>query len=189
MSVILLPEMEPRDVTLLTLLSSVACASTISGESGIQASIKWPNDLMVSGKKIGGILTEVKTDPDRINAAIIGIGLNVNIGAEEFPDEIRTLATSFKAETGKDFSRSGIIVRILREMEYWFYVFKTDGRIPLLREWKKFSSTLGTEVRVATGRETIQGTAEDIDDEGMLIVRLSSGVKRRISAGDVTVLR
>jgi BirA family biotin operon repressor/biotin-[acetyl-CoA-carboxylase] ligase len=189
MSVILMPEIGPRDVTLLTLLSAVACVTAIIGESGIRASIKWPNDLMVSGKKIGGILTEVKTDPDRINAAIIGIGLNVNIEAAEFPDEIRALATSLKAESGRHFSRSGIIVRILREMEYWFHILKTDGRIPLLREWKRLSSTLGKEVMVATGSETIRGKAEDIDDEGMLIVRLSSGVKKRISAGDVTVLR
>lgn len=189
MSVILRPEMGPRDVTLLTLLSAVACAAAIRGESGIQASIKWPNDLMVSGKKIGGILTEVKTDPDRINLAIIGIGLNVNIEAAGFPKEIRDLATSLKAETGRRFPRSRIIVRILREMEYWFDVLETDGRKPLLAEWRRLSSTLGREVRVAAAGETIRGTAEEIDDEGMLIVRLASGVKKRISVGDVTVLR
>jgi BirA family transcriptional regulator, biotin operon repressor / biotin---[acetyl-CoA-carboxylase] ligase len=189
MSVILLPEIGPRDVTLLTLLSAVACAAAIRGESGIQASIKWPNDLMVSGRKIGGILTEVKTDPDRITLAIIGIGLNVNIGTAEFPEEIRALATSLKAETGRRFPRGGIIVHILKEIEYWCEVLKKDGRIPLLEEWKRLSSTLGKEVRVATASGTIQGTAEDIDDEGMLIVRLSSGEEKRISAGDVTVLR
>lgn len=189
MSVILKPEIEPRDATLLTILSAVACAVAVRGESGLQALIKWPNDLMVSGKKIGGILTEVKTDPDRINAAIIGIGINVNSEAPDFPEEIRTLATSLKGETGKHHSRSRIIVRVLREIEFWFRLLKRDGRIPLLREWKRLSSTLGKEVMVTTGNETISGTAEDIDDEGMLIMRLPSGAKKRISAGDLTVLR
>lgn len=189
MSVILKPEMAPRDATLLTVLSAVAGAVAIRGESGLQASIKWPNDLIVSGRKIGGILTEVRTDPDKINVAIIGIGINVNIEAAEFPDEIRTIGTSLKAETGQHYSRSRIIVRILREIESWFHILKKDGRVPLLQEWKRLSSTLGKEVKVTTGEEIISGTAEDIDDEGMLIMRLPSGIKRRISAGDLTELR
>ena len=189
MSVILKPEMEPRDATLLTILSAVACTVAIRAGSGVPVSIKWPNDLVVSGKKIGGILTEVKTGLNKINTAIIGIGLNVNLEPSEFPDEIKALATSLKAESGKHHARGKIIISILKEIEFWFYILKREGRVPLLEEWRRLSSTLGKEVVVTIGEDTVRGMAEDIDDEGLLILGLPSGLKKKISAGDISILR
>ncbi len=188
MSVILRPEIPPKDATLLTVLAAVASATALRDMTEIDFSIKWPNDLIVSGKKVGGILTEVRSEPDSIKIAIIGIGINVNIARKDFPDEIKSIATSVRGETGKYHSRSEIISRILNEFEGWYMTLVNIGREPLLEKWRQLSSTLGKEIEVTTSRETISGFAEDIDEEGMLIVKLRSGALKRISAGDIEVL-
>lgn len=189
MSIILKPEIEPKDATLLTVLTAVACAVALRKVSGLKITIKWPNDLMVSGKKIGGILTEVRSEPDRIKIAVIGIGINVNIESKDFPEKIQSIAASVKDETGKDYSRSEIIIQILREFEDLYKTFIKKGRSSLLKKWKELSSTLGKKVTIEVGKEIISGIAEDIDDEGMLILRTQSGGRRKISSGDVTILK
>jgi BirA family biotin operon repressor/biotin-[acetyl-CoA-carboxylase] ligase len=189
MSIILKPEIEPKDATLLTVLAAVACTVALRKTSGIKVSIKWPNDLMFSEKKIGGILTEVRSEPDKIKLAIMGIGINVNIEKKDFPSEIRSIATSIKAETGEFHSRSRLIIQILKEIEGWHMAFKKRGRRVLLKKWRQFSSTIGRKVRVTIGEKTVSGLAEDIDDEGMLILTLQSGGSKRISSGDIAYLR
>ena len=189
MSVILRPEVEPGDATLLTIMAAIACATAVRNTTGLQVKIKWPNDMMVSDKKLGGILTEIKSDPDRIILAVIGIGVNVNIRRRDFPPDVRPIATSIREKLGKMQSRTFIIAEILKEIERWYKVLIKDGREPLLVEWKRLSSTLGRKVKVIVGRETFTGIAEDIDEEGMLMLRLSSGVLKKISAGDLTTLR
>jgi len=109
MTVILRPDIEPKDATLITLMASVACALALRRVTGILIMIKWPNDLIASGKKIGGILTEMKTARTRVISAVVGIGINVNGDPDSFPEEIRGIATSVKNETGKPFSRETII--------------------------------------------------------------------------------
>jgi len=190
MSVIIRPEMEPKDATLLTIMSAVSCARAIGNSAGLEVKIKWPNDLMASGKKIGGILTEMKSDQDRIIFAVIGIGINVNSRLDTFPPDVRSIATSITEELGgKEFSRTLIAAEILKELEHWFKVLIKTGRPQLISEWKKLSSTLGKKVRVVSGKDTFTGIAEDIDDEGRLTLKLSSGILKTISAGDVTMLR
>jgi len=194
MSVILRPEIEPEDATLLTIMAAVACAQAIRNITGLKVKIKWPNDLMVSDKKLGGILTEMKSDPDRIIFAVIGIGINVNIRPRDFPPDLRPIATSIKEELDKIQSRTFIIAGILKELEQRYKSLIKNGRRPLLEEWKRLSSTLGRKVKVITGGKTFTGVAEDIDDKGMLILnliyeRLPSGVMKKISAGDLTMLR
>ncbi len=189
MSVIVRPGLEPKDATLLTIMAAIACATAIRNTTGLQVKIKWPNDLMVSDKKLGGILTEMKSDPDRIIFAVIGIGINVNMKRKSFPPEVQPIATSIKEELGRIQSRTFIIAEILKEIERWYKVLIRTGRSPLLDEWRRLSSTLGSKVKVTAGRDIFTGTAENIDDEGMLILRLPSGILKRISAGDLTVLR
>jgi len=201
MSVIVRPEIEPKDATLLTIMSAISCARAIrnstrneSFPTGLEVKIKWPNDLMVSERKLGGILTEMKSDQDRIVFAVIGIGINVNAHLDAFPSDVRAVAASVMEELGEkgysqEISRTLIIAEILNELERWFKVLIKGGRIQLINEWKKLSSTLGRKVKVVSGRDAISGIAEDIDDEGMLILRLPSGGLKKISAGDVTMLR
>jgi len=189
MSIAFKPKLDTREATMLTLLTAVACAHAIRKISGLQVSIKWPNDLILSGKKIGGILTEIRADIDKVNLAVIGIGINVNMGREDFTDEIRSLATSVKEESGNYCSRNELVIEVLRQMEHFYSMLMNMGKYPLLNEWKILSSTLGKSVKVVIGDETLIGLAEDIDDNGMLILKLDSGLRRQISAGDITLLR
>lgn len=190
MSVILRPEIEPKDATLLTIMTAVSCAKGVMKSTGLKAEIKWPNDLMISNKKLGGILTEMKSDPDGIVFAVIGIGINVNSKTtKDFPPDIQGIATSIREELGKIQSRTFIIAEILKEMEHWYKVLLTEGRKPLFDEWKRLSSTLGRKVKVTAGDNVFTGVAEDIDKGGMLILRLPSGILKKISSGDLTMLR
>jgi BirA family biotin operon repressor/biotin-[acetyl-CoA-carboxylase] ligase len=189
MSIILRPKIEPKDATLITIMAAVGCATALSRVTGLSVTIKWPNDLMVSDKKIGGILTELKTDPHRIIFAIMGIGINVNIDIDALPDDIRKIATSVKNEMGIPYSRTEIVAEILNEIDKWYRILNELGREKILSEWQKLTSTLGREVMVTIGKETFSGLAEAIDNEGMLILRLPSGVLKRISTGDLIELR
>lgn len=189
MSIILRPEIEPKDMTLITIMASVACATALRRATGLDISIKWPNDLMASDKKLGGILTELKTDQKRILFTIIGIGININIELDQFPDDVRKIASSIKNETGKPYSRENIVTEILNEMNKWYIILNTMEKETLLSAWQNLTSTLGRDVMVIVGQETYTGLAEAIDDEGMLILRLPSGELKRVSSGDLTVLR
>ncbi len=189
MSAVLYPSIALRDAPFLTVAAALACASSLRNKSGLKVSIKWPNDLMVCGKKIGGILTELKSGHGRIYCVVMGVGININSRLMDFPEELSSRVTSVKEETGKYFSRSIIIAEILNELERWYGNLQSGDRLPLLKEWKKLSSTLGNKVRVTLGSEILSGYAEDINERGMLILKLASGKRRIISAGDLTELR
>ncbi len=189
MSVILRPKMEIRDATLITIMAAVACATALRKATGLDVSIKWPNDLTVSGKKLGGILTDLKTEKGMIVAAIVGIGINVNSDTDTFPGEVNKIATSVKKETGNLYAREAITVAVLGEIDRWYTILQRADNNMLLSEWKRLNSTLGKQVAVTLGEETFNGVAEDIDDEGRLLLQLPSGEIKRISSGDLTVLR
>ena len=189
MSIVLRPNLDTRDATMLTLLAGVVCAHAIRKISRLPVLIKWPNDLILSGKKLGGILTEIRADIDKINLAVIGIGINVNMGSGDFTEEIRAIATSLQEESGEHTSRNELIIEILKQFEHFFGILMQKGKSSLLNEWRILSATIGREVKVVMGEETVTGFAEGIGDNGMLILRLRTGVQRQISAGDVTLLR
>lgn len=188
MSLIIRPDLEPKDTTMLTVLSAVAGAAAIERSCSVPVSIKWPNDLVVADKKLAGILTEVRADPDRVAVAVIGIGINVNISRGDFPESIRDIATSVSMVTGKNHSRNRIIIELLREFEQWYNVLKREGKQPLLDAWRNNSSTLGRKVSIAMRDISWTGIAEDIDDNGMLILKLRSGQKKTVSSGDISFL-
>jgi BirA family transcriptional regulator, biotin operon repressor / biotin---[acetyl-CoA-carboxylase] ligase len=188
MSLIIRPELEPRDTTMLTVLAAVAGAAALQRSCSISVSIKWPNDLVISNKKLGGILTEVRADPDRVALAVIGIGINVNIDKRGLPEIIRDIATSVSIETGKNHSRNEIIIQLLREFELWYSILKKEGKEPLLGAWRRNSSTLGRKVNVVMQDVSWSGVAEDIDHNGMLILKLRSGERKTISSGDISFL-
>jgi BirA family transcriptional regulator, biotin operon repressor / biotin---[acetyl-CoA-carboxylase] ligase len=160
MSLLLRPDLAPCDATMLTLLSAVASASAIKKISGLPVAIKWPNDLILSEKKVGGILTEIRADIDRVSLAVIGIGINVNTDKDDFTGGIDVIATSMKEETGKRFSRNELITEILKEFDRQYSRFKTEGKAPLLQEWKALSSTIGKKVKVSIADEILYGIAE-----------------------------
>lgn len=189
MSIILRPVILPRDAAMLTLMSAVACVTAIKRLSSVPASIKWPNDIMVSDRKLGGILTEMKADMDRIFHAVIGIGININLEASDMPDEIKAYATSIKNESGVAQSRTIVAIEIIKELDKWYNMLLISGKKPIADEWLKLSSTIGHAVKVTVGNNVFTGIAESIDDEGMLILKLPDNTLKKISAGDVTILR
>lgn len=189
MSIILRPMLLPKDATILTIMSSVACASAIRNLMSIPVSIKWPNDMLVSNKKLGGILTEIKSDMDRIHYAVLGIGINVNMDISEMPDELKPIATSIKNETGEAWLRSQVAVSVLKELDKWYDILSTIGKKPIIDEWLQLSSTIGQRVKITIGDNIFTGIAEGIDEEGMLILKLPDNSFKKISAGDVIHLR
>ena len=189
MSILLRPDIEPKDAPLLTIMAAIGCTIALRKATGLNVTIKWPNDLMVSDKKLGGILTEMRIVHKKIEYAITGIGINVNMDSNALPHVIKEVATSVKMETGKLHSRTKIIIEIMNEMDYWYRILKEERRQELLSQWKELTSTLGRKVEIILGKETLIGLAESIDAEGMLVLRLPSGALRVIRDGDLTILR
>lgn len=189
LSVILRPQLRPEEATLLTLLAGVACCEAVRGVTGLPVGIKWPNDLMLRGRKMGGILTELKTGSGSIQVAVIGIGINVNAREKDFPPELCDIATSVLIETGMEHDLERLAAEILNRIDAWYSTLLLDGRQPLINAWRGLSVTLGQRVRVVTGNESLVGTAEEIDELGRLILRLESGGTRAVHAGDLALLR
>jgi BirA family biotin operon repressor/biotin-[acetyl-CoA-carboxylase] ligase len=190
MSCILRPEMEPSEIPKITLLAAVAVAKAIRAVTGLPASIKWPNDILIDGKKVCGILTEMKAEQDRVAFIILGIGVNVNTPSKTLPKT----ATSLKAELhniGKDaaISRIELARNILESVEKYYDILKDNGASSIIEEWKKLSGMLGSKVKVILPKRQFEGKAHTIDRDGALIVRLASGVLERVSSGDVVMIR
>lgn len=188
-TLILKPSFSPVEAPLLTLMAAVAVASAIREFTGLNAKIKWPNDLLVNGGKTGGILLEMKTDNDKIEFIAIGIGINVNMETESLPKDIQAVSTSLFKEYGRTIDRVKLFGKILAEIEDWYKTILTGGRASLLDKWRLLSSTTGKNVSVQIHDKVISGIAEDINDRGALIIKLPSGKREVVSAGDVTILK
>jgi BirA family transcriptional regulator, biotin operon repressor / biotin---[acetyl-CoA-carboxylase] ligase len=187
MSIVVRPDMPPGDATALTLLSAVACASALANHCGLPVSIKWPNDLLAGERKIGGMLSEIRADMDRIYYAVIGIGINVNLSMVDLPAEIKKIATSTLIETGRRFNRTSLAAEIISEFDRWYRLLLTKGKKVVMDRWSELCSTTGRQIRIAAGDLIFEGTAEGIDDNGLLIIRLPDGSYRKFSSGDVTI--
>jgi BirA family biotin operon repressor/biotin-[acetyl-CoA-carboxylase] ligase len=186
-SVVLRPDLPAERAPELTLVASVALCDTLR-QAGVDVGIKWPNDLLASGKKIGGILTELAAEPDRVSWVVLGVGLNVNARAEDFPEELRAEATSVLVERGQPAPRALLAAACFTAIESWMDRHAEEGFGPARQAWRERSVTLGREVVVTVEGREVAGTAEDIDDTGALLVRGRSGLERILS-GDVALLR
>jgi BirA family biotin operon repressor/biotin-[acetyl-CoA-carboxylase] ligase len=184
-SLILYPPVQPVDAPPLTMLAGVAVARAGRRVAGIKAGIKWPNDLLLGDKKFCGILTEMSAEMERINYLIIGTGINVNI--DNFPGEIQNMATSLKAYTGRVISRVKLLQVFLQEMEQLYRIWLKEGFSPVLKLWKELSVTLHCPVKVSSGKENVEGWAEDVDEGGNLILRLADGSRKRFVNGEVSL--
>jgi BirA family biotin operon repressor/biotin-[acetyl-CoA-carboxylase] ligase len=184
---VLRPELPPQRAPELTLLAAVAVAETLGGE-GVEARIKWPNDLQVSDRKIAGILTELSAEADRVHFVVLGIGVNLNAEASDFPPELREGATSVLRLRGTPVDRPAFTARLLRTLEEWLDRHAEEGFAPIRKRWRALSATLGQEILVKSEHRELRGVAEDIDIDGALILRTEQG-KERILAGDVEQVR
>jgi len=168
----------------LTMLASLAVAHSIEVVTALKPRLKWPNDVLISGKKVCGILIESNVQADRVDYAIIGIGINVNLRLDDYP-EISSIATSLSHELKKEVSRLSLIRHLLVEMER-FYLAISAGQ-SIYEEWRDNLATLGKKVSVKSGDAVQEGIAESVTIDGSLLLRRSDGTLNKILAGDVTL--
>jgi len=180
-SLILRPNILPSETTKLTILSAVSCCKAIREASGVNTEIKWPNDLIIRDKKVGGILTELNAEMDRVKFVVIGIGINVNNTKSSLPPN----ATSIRQETGAAISRIVLLRRILKQIEDDYLHFLKYGISRIIDEWRHLSLTLHSRIKVICHNEEIEGEAQDIDLDGGLLIRKDSGFIEKVLAGDV----
>jgi BirA family biotin operon repressor/biotin-[acetyl-CoA-carboxylase] ligase len=168
----------------LVIIAALAVARGIERLAGLQTSLKWPNDVLVAGRKIAGILSESELVGESVSYALVGIGVNVNADMAAYP-ETAPLATSVMTELGREVSREALAAAILNEFEA-LYLAAQAGE-PIHEEWRARLGTLGKKVQVRFGEQVEEGLAEDVDRDGNLILRRADGSRVTIAAGDVTL--
>ena len=184
MSILLRPEFEPQYAPMLTLVMGMAVAKAV-GNLGFDVSIKWPNDVVVSRKKICGILTEMGVREGKIDYAVIGVGINVNI--REFPEEMADKATSLYLEGGREFDRSQVPGLVMEAFERYYEIFTATCDLSGLREeYEGILANYNQPVRVLA-KEPYEGIARGITDDGELLVEKTDGSVTAVSAGEVSV--
>ena len=187
LSLILRPNLMPSQVVQIPLLAGVALTKAIRETVPLKPVIKWPNDIIIGKKKVGGILTEMSSEIDGVNYVILGIGLNVNMPASVFNEDISDIATSLIDECGKYTSRVKLVQNFLREFELIYIKFLAHGFGSVRDEWKELNNTIGSRVKIMDSRKDIEGDAIDIDNDGFLLVRRENGDISRIISGDVSL--
>ena len=187
LSAIVRPDLPPQRAPEVTLVASVAVCEAVR-QAGVNAVIKWPNDVLFEGRKLAGILLEMAAEMDRVQWLVIGIGVNLNLAPGELPDDLRDVATSVAAERGSPVPRALFTAALLGGLEEWLDRHAAEGFEPIRQAWRSLSGTLGREVRASVGEGEVTGVAEDIDETGALLVRGAAGLTR-IVAGEVQLLR
>jgi len=184
-SVLLRPNLHPQETTQLTVISATALRRAIKTIADLSVEIKWPNDILLAGKKAVGILAEMSAELDRVHHVILGIGVDVN--QDEFPPELRPTATSLKIESGRQISRADLAVEILRELDLDYARVRAGKFAAIADEWEAACVTIGKNVTVHVGDRNFQGRAESLDDGGALLIRTEHGHLERIIGGDVVL--
>ena len=187
-TLLLRPKLAPVQAPLLTMMAGLSAHTAVQALTGLAVDLKWPNDLLIQGKKVGGILTEMHAEPGQIRFVIVGIGLNVN--QEKFPGELANTATSLRVEAGKAQSRMELLVRLLREFEGDYNRFVREGVASVVARFESISSyAKGKRVRVTNGTESYAGTTAGLGPEGLLQVQRDDGRMMTVIAGDVAEAR
>ena len=183
-SIVLYPNITPEDGILVTMAASVSVADAIQKSTGLTPEIKWPNDVLINGKKVCGILTEFDAEMDRINYVVVGIGINVN---NDISKDISKIAVSLKQLTGSKVSRVNLLKSILTKFDE-MYNYILTGNFRYVRDsWSTFANIIGKKIKVTGERDDIEGYVTDVDEHGCIILKTSEE-KIRILSGDVTYL-
>lgn len=190
MTIIVRPDVLPHMAAQFTLVVAVAVTNAMKSlYKNFEPQIKWPNDILIDGKKCTGILTEMIAETDRVQALLIGIGINANHNASDFSEELQSIATSLCIEEGEAINRSALIAKILFYLEMYADLYVKNGFAPIKEMWEKASCTIGQRVEVTTLREKFEGIASGINDDGVLQVELATGEIRPIYSGDIKIIK
>jgi BirA family transcriptional regulator, biotin operon repressor / biotin---[acetyl-CoA-carboxylase] ligase len=184
-SVLLRPAIRPQAATQLTVAAATALVRAIESQTEIKPEIKWPNDILIRGKKVAGILTELTAELEQVKDITLGIGVDVNI--DEFPPELCKIATSLKIESGEPVDRPALAAAILRELDRDYARICAGEFDGLAEEWQERCTTIGQDVGIRLGDSIIRGRAESLDGEGAMLVRTQHGHLERIIGGEVTI--
>jgi len=190
LSLLLRPALPPDQTSFVTLAAGVGSAEAVQRLSGLGPSIKWPNDLLVGERKIAGILTEMETGPDRPSFVVLGVGLNVNLQAQEIPTELAERAGSLALAANRTWDRVEVLAVLLEEMERTYQELISGGQDRIIERYKHFCRTIGREVRIVQGEGAWEGRALTVDDRGALVVRRSTDDRIiTVNAGEVMEVR
>ena len=186
-SVLLRPDLRPQAATQLTVAAATALARGIQQVTQLHPQIKWPNDILMHGKKVAGILTELSAELDHIKYVILGIGVDVNLNESDLPADIRKVATSLKMEANREIRRADLAAAILRELDHDYQRICRGDFQSVCHAWQERCITLGKMVKIRIGDRIITGHAEALDDNGALLLRTEHGHLEQIIGGDVTM--
>ncbi len=186
-SLLLRPYQPARDFPLYSLATSVALIEAIQRTTGLAVQIKWPNDVVLEDKKLAGILLESEVRGDQSPSLVVGVGVNVNIGLTDFPPELQKSATSLRIALGRPVDRADLLIELFNQLVEQYRL--VDDKALLIQAVRQHCQTLGRRVRVQTARQEFEGWAEDLQEDGALLIRMGDGNQRRILVGDVTHLR
>lgn len=187
-SIILRPPLSPAVAPILTLLAGVAVYHAVVSATGLEVDIRWPNDVLVNGKKVCGILTEMKAEVDRLHMVVLGIGINVN--HTSMPEELQEIATSLALEGRRHYTRLHVLAELLRSVERYYHMLLKEGPAAIVGEWSASSSYAeGKRVRVKTAGNDYSGVTTGLDASGALKIRRDDGRQELLVAGEITELR
>jgi len=186
-SIVLRPPLSPAAVPQVALVAGVAAAAALAETPGLAPRLKWPNDVLIDGRKVAGILTEMEAEVERVHHVILGIGVNLNAPRAAFPPELRERATSLFLATGRRVDRAAVTGRLLAALEARYGRFLEGGFEAVRAEWESYSCLTGTDVRVASAEGEMAGRVLGLDTDGALMLARPDGTSTRIVAGEVTV--
>jgi BirA family biotin operon repressor/biotin-[acetyl-CoA-carboxylase] ligase len=188
MSLILKPTISMQFTPQLTLLAAVALCRAIQAHIPQQVGIKWPNDLLINGRKISGILLESSAEDERLNYVIAGIGISVNLLPEDYPEELRAKSTSLFIEKGQKVDREQLICDFLLQLEVMLELYAQQGFAPIRSLWEALTVSLHKPIRIQTAKGWVEGIANAIDEMGALRVTLPDGENIKLYSGDIELL-
>jgi BirA family biotin operon repressor/biotin-[acetyl-CoA-carboxylase] ligase len=187
-SVVLRPKTNPSEAVGLVFVAGLAVAEVLQEKYGLKVETKWPNDVLVNGKKVCGALAEMNTKGRAVNFVVLGFGLNANFLVEKvFPKSLEKAATSLEKELGQKVQLEELFKALLEKLESKYNQCAKSGLVFLLADWKKHAGFLGRKVEVRSGSEKLLGVALDVDSVGALVLRLEDGATKRVLAGDVSL--
>ena len=185
-TLLLRPKLSPDRISMVTLVMGLAVTNAVNSLYGVSAGIKWPNDVVITGRKLCGILTEMSAEVRQVNYIVIGVGINANLTS--FPEEIREIATSLKLEMGRDINRAELIARVMTEFERLYAEFEAQGDLgAVMQEYNELCLNAGSKVRVLDPNGEYTGTSRGINSMGELLVETEDGQMQEVYAGEVSV--
>ncbi len=186
-SIILRPEVDPKDASKLTFVTAVAVTRVVREIFDLKAEIKWPNDVLIGEKKVCGVLTETSTKGDVVSFVVVGVGINANVSLDSFPESVGNSITSLKEELKEEIEREEFLRALLEKLEHYYTMFMRKKFDLILEEWRNLASFLGKCVEVVSFDEKIRGRAVDVDRDGALMIELRNGTVKKVMSGDVTL--